>query len=83
MAGRTDWKLGDHVIDDHKALHHPLSHEEEDSGLFVITVALSDEIYALNMQLGSFRKNSLSYKSDIFIMTTQKTSYTKYNPPTP
>lgn len=49
----------------HKAPHHPLCDEGEDSGLFVIIVALSDEVYALNRQLGALRKNALSYKRDI------------------
>lgn len=63
--------------------HHPRAREGEDSGVFVIRVALSDEVYIFSMQLGPLKKNSLSYKRDIFIMTTQKTSYTKYNLLTP
>lgn len=83
MAGRIDWKLGDQVLDGHKAHTTHCDISEETNRLFIITVVLSDEVYALNVQCGPLRKNSLSYKRDIFIMTTQKPSYTKHSPLTP
>lgn len=61
----------------HHTTHYDI--KRENSRSFIIIVALSDECFKYATWPFEKKKNSLFYKRDIFIMTTQKPSYTKHS----